>query len=324
MKKFFLSFTTTLLVFFVMIGAFVYAVDPFFHFHEPWFGMEAYMENAVYATPGAAKNFTYDSVIVGSSMTENFRHSWFEEKGYNLLKLSYSGAQVQDYATILNMVFDSGNDIKLVIIDLNEFQLTATPGSQYTEYPKYLYEKNWYTDVQYLFNYDVFWRSVGKVVGHMIKSEKTYDDSYTWEDAALFSEENAYRDYNNYVEIYEGYLREGTYKRQTREEMLNNSSITIKLITDIAKEHPETQFIVYYPPYSKLYWEELEISETTNDVIEVYERVENELMAYQNISFYNFHDEKAIIENLSLYRDVCHHSPAINRYIYDIIMMDSK
>ncbi len=68
------------------------------------------MENAVYATPGAAKHFDYDAVIVGSSMTENFRHSWFENDGYNLLKLSYSGAQTADYETILNMVYDSGND----------------------------------------------------------------------------------------------------------------------------------------------------------------------------------------------------------------------
>lgn len=324
MKKFFISFTITILVFFIMIGSFVYVVDPFFHFHEPWFGMEGYMENAVYATPGAAKNFKYDSVIVGSSMTENFRHSWFEEKGYNLLKLSYSGAQIKDYSTILDMVFESDNDIKLVIIDLNEFQLTATPGGQYTEYPKYLYENHWYTDIQYLFNYDVFWRCIGKVVGHITVSEKKYDDSYTWEEPELFSEENAYRDYNNFVEAYEGFLIEGIYVRPEREQLLENCKNNMVVLTDYVAAHPETQFIFYYPPYSSLYWEELNVQNTTEDILAVYALAKDRLKAYNNVLMYDFHNEFEITNNLSRYRDVCHHDNNVNRWIFEQLMEENE
>lgn len=320
MKRFFISFTTTLIIFLLFIGGFVYLVDPFFHFHKPWLGMEAYMENAVYATPGAANHFEYDSVIVGSSMTENFRHSWFEEKGYNLLKLSYSGAQTKDYETILDMVFNSGNDIRLVIIDLNEFQLTAKPNSQYTEYPDYLYTNHWYTDVKYLYNYDVFWRSVGKVVGRMTNSEKTYDDSYTWETPELFSEENAYRDYNNFIETYEGFLRDGTYVRPERQELLDNCKMHMDQLTRFAGEHPDTQFIFYYPPYSKLYWEELKAQDTTEDMLAVYVLAKECLKGYNNILMFDFHNEDEIVNDLSIYRDVCHHSNDINYWIYQVIM----
>ena len=59
------------------IAGLVAFVDPFYHYHDATKGFEANMDNAIYQTPGAADHFTYDSVIVGSSMTENFHESWF-------------------------------------------------------------------------------------------------------------------------------------------------------------------------------------------------------------------------------------------------------
>ena len=64
--------------------------------------MPVIMEDAVYQTPGAAKNLEYTDVLMGTSMTENFHTGWFDEElGWHTMKLSYSGARSNDLKAIL-------------------------------------------------------------------------------------------------------------------------------------------------------------------------------------------------------------------------------
>ena len=50
----------------------IFCVDPFYHYHDAWFGLPVVLENAVYQTCGAARNFSYDSVIVGFTTARCF------------------------------------------------------------------------------------------------------------------------------------------------------------------------------------------------------------------------------------------------------------
>ena len=64
----------------IIFAAWIVLIDPSHHYHAPWFGMPTILEDVVYQTPGNAENLEYSSAIVGTSMTENFRVSWFEEE----------------------------------------------------------------------------------------------------------------------------------------------------------------------------------------------------------------------------------------------------
>lgn len=60
-------------------GLLVLLIDPFFHYHMPWFGLKPVINDEIYQNPGLAKHASYDSIIIGSSMTENFDAAWFDE-----------------------------------------------------------------------------------------------------------------------------------------------------------------------------------------------------------------------------------------------------
>lgn len=319
MKKFVISFTISLFAGLVLIGLFVGLEDPFFHYHGPFFGEEAYMDNALYQTPGAAKNFEYDSVIIGSSMTENFRESWFEEMGMKLQKLSYSGAEFKDYERIFEEVQKSGNKVDFVLTDINEFQLLSEVDAVYHEYPEYLYS-NGIGDVQYLFNEDVFWTAAGRVLERLKGNKLKKDDSYTWEEPELFSKERARMDYEMFLESLDKVTDgENANKSESDENRNQLVSENMKTLTEIVEANPEVTFVFYYPPYSTLFWDEVIADDDVNEVMEMYRTSMKSLLGYNNVYVFNFQDDEELVSNLDRYRDVCHHDPQGNRFVFECI-----
>lgn len=318
MKKFVISFTISLFAGLLAILLFVVIADPFYHYHEPIFG-EAYMDNALYQTPGAATNFKYDSVIVGSSMTENFRESWFEEMNLKLLKLSYSGAEFGDYKRIYDMAFSSGNEINLVITDINGFQLMSDVDAVYNEYPAYLYDGITFSDVKYIFNNDVFWTAAGRTVEKALFNQLKKDDSYTWEEPELFSESRARFDYDHFKESLNRTIAEGGYIKDSDEIRLELARANMKSLIDSVKEHSDVTFVFYLPAYSSLYWNELVDEGDAELVLNMYGMAMEMLLDCENVIVFDFQDNLEIINDLSRYRDVSHHDPDVNRFEFECI-----
>ena len=61
------------------IAAVVVIFDPFYHFHGPLPGMKAVVTKSEYQCIGTIRNFSYDSVLAGSSTAENYNNHWFDE-----------------------------------------------------------------------------------------------------------------------------------------------------------------------------------------------------------------------------------------------------
>ena len=86
------------------LGLLVFLIDPFFHYHMPWFDLQPYAYDEIYQNPGLAAHDTYDAIIVGSSMSENFSGEWFNEAyGVDTLKLTYSGCTVENMRIAVEM-----------------------------------------------------------------------------------------------------------------------------------------------------------------------------------------------------------------------------
>lgn len=320
MKKFVVSFSISLVAGVLLLAAFVALEDPFYHYHAPFFGEEAYMDNALYQTPGAAKNLKYDAVIIGSSMTENFRESWFEEMGMNLQKLSYSGAEFKDYERIFDEVKKSSNNVGFVLTDINEFQLMSEVDAIYQKYPEYIYKGVGIGDVQYLLNEDVFWTAAGRALERVTGNKLKKDDSYTWEEAELFSKERACRDYDLFAKGLEEKSKVGSFD----EDRLCSDRILLaeekmKIITDIVETNKDVTFVFYYPPYSTLFWDEVIADDNIDEVMQIYLTSMRSLLGYDNVYVFNFQDYEELVSNLERYRDVCHHDPQGNRFIYECI-----
>ena len=70
-KWIFLLFVTILAIIVVLVSL-AYIIDPFFQFRVK---DNKYMLTGRFVSPGLIKNYEYDTLILGSSMTQNFRSS---------------------------------------------------------------------------------------------------------------------------------------------------------------------------------------------------------------------------------------------------------
>lgn len=319
-KKDFLYLIMYLMIGGILLAGFIFCVDPFYHYHRSWFGLPTVMENAVYQTPGAIKHFSYDSVILGTSMTENFHASWFEEMGWETAKFSYSGARTDDLKALLELLYGRAESPAHIVIDINTYQLTEPANSSFGERPEYLYDNSILTDVYYLYNFDVVLESLRRVADGIRGIESNLDDAYTWEDEFYFGKSQVF---DSARQIKQQLLEEGT-RTVDLEEMLLRCDENLDNIIPFIEAHPETRFYFFYPPYSILYWEQEILKGDLEEMLTVYAHSISRLLVYENVSVYYFQDEFEIISNLDNYRDVGHHRPEYNRYIYECIRDGKK
>ena len=97
-KTWLLIFAAVAVVTGIAICSLTAYVDPYMHFHKPLTDRFFYsVNNQRSQNDGIIKNFDYDTIITGSSMTENFRTSeadrFFE---CNSIKVPFAGATFKE------------------------------------------------------------------------------------------------------------------------------------------------------------------------------------------------------------------------------------
>ena len=105
-KQYFIRSIAYSLIVLFMIAVITVVIDPFVHYHAPYFGLANAETEERGQQIGVAKNMSYDTAIIGSSMSENFEAGWFDDGiiGNRTVKLSMQGAHFDDYSRLLNVV----------------------------------------------------------------------------------------------------------------------------------------------------------------------------------------------------------------------------
>ena len=292
----------------------VVIVDPFYHYHPPILGMKTYLYNAVYQTSGVAGNYEYDSAIVGTSMTENFHTGWFcDEMGLNTVKLSYAGARTDDLDAILNQIFRSGNEIKTIYMDINGYQLEVPSFTAYTERPKYLYDDNPFNDVQYICNLDTLSTCIGTVAATIAGREDNMDTAYTWKHTERFG-------WDNVMEVAAAGKQSQTENidEAAREFYRENGMENLENIGKHIKAHPETTFVIMYPPYNIMYWDNFS-ADKLEVMLELYRMSFDYFGEMPNVELYFFMDDYETITNFDYYCDLGHYAPDINYRMFQAL-----
>lgn len=118
-KKFIKIFFSLSLLFLSIVALFNFIIDPYQQYRKPTLYKTFYGGNQRALNTGLAKNHNYNSVVIGSSMTENFLISKVSEIINNPIKLSISGGSAHEIFNTLNTVFKSNNNIETVLIGLD-------------------------------------------------------------------------------------------------------------------------------------------------------------------------------------------------------------
>ncbi len=298
----------------LLLGAvFIFAIDPFFHYHKPWFGLPVVLNNEIYQTPGAAENFEYDSAIVGSSMTENYRVSWFnEDLGWNTVKLCYEGAGTDDLKAILGKVFENDRQMQHVLLAIDDYQMISDSSLTAIERPEYLYNDIWLDDVNYLFNRDALKEAFQRVCDGIRGKTFDVDDAYNFSETFEFSKEQVLKDAKPFRENIMAYPPE---KETDEKAYLQVCQDNLDLLLPFVEAHPETEFIVIFSPYSILNWEKKVLAGTLKAQLRADAYVIESFLSYDNVRVFYFQDEYEMITDLEQYMDTCHFKEEYNHYI---------
>ena len=297
-----LMLTIFLELFFILC---VWIVDPFEHYREsdilPLYDQESYNN------PGIVQNYQYDAAILGTSMIEMSKPSTIDRSFVvHSVKLPMRGSYTAQMGWQMKHIFTK-DSVRLIILEVDPYALLGRPDDK-EEIVEYLWNGIGADDVYYLLNRDVVALKIPKMLQNRGKSlEYKRDSMYQWEDV-VFSEKNALRGL-----IFEEFS-EMQYPDSRNERIANN--IRIHLIPEIER-HPETEFLIYYPPYSIAYW----YARTSEGISEVQlntKIVMYDLMKdYSNVKMYDYSAELNWIENFDNYFDFSHHSTQISDAIME-------
>ena len=248
-KRWCLTCAAMLLALLCFLVVLVVAVDPFEIYHRALFYQPAYRsETQMYANAGVAKSYAYDSIIIGTSVTENCRPSVYAQAlGGSFVKLCMNGGLSRDHAKMMDIAFRT-HDVTRVVYGLDLFAFSQYYTNQKAVTPDYLYDDSLLNDTAYWLNKTVLLRYVPEALARAgaAPDESARDAMYFWDPPELPGA-------NGLLALLD---RDAPMEDSRPADMLSDftrENYEQNLLPFI-KAHPETTFTVFFPPYSLVYW----------------------------------------------------------------------
>ncbi|WP_022768211.1 hypothetical protein [Butyrivibrio sp. NC2007] len=320
MKKYFYWFLGAFFAIWFLLMGMVAVIDPFFHYHAPLDGLYYSIGNQRYQNRGMAEQFDYDSIITGTSLTENFMTSEFDSLfDAKTVRLQFSGATFYETEQLLEEAFKTHDNIKYVMRSLDVNHLVEDSDAlreDLGDYPYYLYNDSVFDDLPYLCNEDVMFGYcipmikdflLGKEGGCQSFDELTYNSlPAKWE----YADEPVIRTGEAEVSF-------------TDKDMSVLSENVSQNIVKLANEHPDTTFIYYIPPYNEFWWRGHVSDNTFEYTCTTIEKTIEMMLECDNIKLYCYANRFDITTNLDdYYVDGYHYIKDINSEILKWIAND--
>lgn len=307
---------------FIFLASVTIYKDPFFHYHSPLprydYPQKEYPDSDErYLNDGISRNFSYEGIITGTSMAENFKASEAEALfGVRFIKVPYSGASFREINDNLLRAYDAGKKIKYIIRPL-DYGFMVSDKDKYDEnfdYPFYLYNDNPFDDISYVLNKSILLKETIPVTKAPDGKGSSVDfDRYgAWNNyySGQFGAKYVLASY----QIKDTALPPQPFTGEDKELLLGNLQ---QNVTALAAEHPETSFYLFFTPYSIGYWDRMNNTGKLDWQIEMECLAIEELLQYPNIKLYSFTDDFEMTCNLDNYRDCLHYGDWISSRILE-------
>lgn len=276
-------------------------------------------ENDRWQVAAFIRSFPFDTVLVGTSMTQNFSlENVREQLGSSPIKLSIAGATIPEQITVVKAAIKSGK-AKKIIWGIDRYFFHDSKNALNAEFPLALYEGKISAHLKYLLNLDMLSQSVKLILGstgvNFLKLPQQELETYNfWCKDANFSKAAVLQEYKNTL----------LKKKKARDH--GGRRTVLKSFIALILSHPEIEFILFFPPHS-LAWYKLEYytneKEYYEDVAFRKELLET-LTEIKNAKIFDFETDINVVSFLDNYKDLSHYSQKINNYIIDCISKNRK
>ena len=299
------------LLFLCVCAVTIAVVDPYAHYHPVALPLT---DNPAYTAPGIARNYAYDTVVLGSSMVENTPVSRIDTLwDAQSVKIPLRGGNAGDHARVLDLCLET-HDVKRVIFCMDPTSFSAQPSALVYDYPAYLWNGAGLDDVNYLLNASVLLdkiRLARRGERQLAWYATDRDAMYTWTDVE-FTRENAINSYS--WPSTPQTMRPADYFADSFHQNVEAD------VERFVAAHPETEFHFYYPPYSVIYWILVSDEGNLNAQLWMRERFVEALCAYPNVVIHDFAAYTPWILDLDRYMDYSHHDMEMNAQIIEAIV----
>lgn len=323
-KSFNIIFLAIVCTALVMTGIVMVVVDPLFHYHAPLNGMSYSLNDERYQNNGIVKHFTYDAMITGTSMTENFKASEADALfGTNTIKTCFMGGSYREISENIRTALEHNPDLKLIIRATDQFDL-ITPSDKHPstdpdtsfEYPLFLMDKNIFNDLEYVLNKSLLSDAVTDVKMTLSHTPSTTFDEYmNWMSAYEFGKEAVLKTYARPA------ASDTEIPLTDSDRELIKDNLT-KNIINLANDYPNVTFYIWIPPYSVCYYDVEQRKGTLKRDMDAMEYECSLLVDVPNIRLYGYDDREDIVTDLSLYKDMAHYGESVNSMILKAMAED--
>ena len=306
-RKFVKCFLLIIISLCVLSAAFTFCVDPLFQYHKPWFGLKPIVFNdGYYFSSGIVKNFDYDNLIIGSSMSQNFRISWFEKnfKGITA-KANISGIRPRNVFELFDICLNKPTT-KNIFLNFDIAFIAEPNKYRYENFPGYLYDNNYFNDVNYLLNKDVDFKYSENLLSKNRRKQWTdFDNLFVWD------RDNDVR-YGKKI-VYKHYIDADSNVHMNSNYYIENVNTLCKYINN----NPSVNFYLFLSPYSMAFWSRQIKYHNFINWKNFLNYSFSKLTKYDNCKVFLLSDQYSLdfISNLDNYRDTEHYNAKMNKYI---------
>lgn len=298
----------------LMAGITVY-VDPYFHYHKPNDKFSYILDNERYQNDGIMRYWDYDAMIIGSSMTENFKTSEFDALfECTSIKVPFSGASFKEINDNIERALSYNQDLKIIVRAL-DYSMFWTSADYYrydkSTYPEYLTNNNVFDDAYYLFNKETFLNDVCKVLNTYDKSGgaiTSFDVAHNWHNYYTFSKEAVLATYTRPELVSSEVIVTEDQIKEFQENIDRN-------MVQAVKENPNVEFYYFLTPYSICYWDELNQTGSIEKQLLGERMIIEALLPYDNVCLFSFSNDFELTTDLNNYKDIAHYGQHVNSYM---------
>lgn len=302
-------FLALVLAVLAILAALVYLIDPYYHYRAY---DHKYKLDKIFSVPGVVKNYDYDAIIIGSSMTQNFdMDSFRRELGQNPVKATLGGMDWPEMAALLQLAQDAGH-AETYYLCIDSSLLSSDEAEQ--RFPEYLMDDNPLNDYRYFWGYEVWMRFIPLNLALMTADRLGIELPQRFQDARSIDKmgEWAYRYTFSKEQVLELYANSGN-GGASNVDMTAVSADPMaqcqKLLDSL--DLSQGNMVLFFPPYSALFWYDMEQAGRLEGYFEVKRYFIQHFSACSNVSIFDFQgaDFTADLDN---YMDMTHFSPQIS------------
>ena len=309
-SKWIVTFFALVLALGVLLSLVAYAVDPFFQFRFN----SAYLMDSDIAC-GLVKHYDYDTLIVGSSITQNFRMNTFREElhdkplhiglgGMSLrlmedcMKTAYRAQHAETYYIAMDpYLFYDGNSHHPM-----EFYFRDGP------LPKLRYllsHKVWFHFLPMDLALGILDR-LGKESPSFVDacSGENIDRFGDWSEKFEFGEEITLENYRN---------QRYSIKKIETDDLYSSMVESIDQFLDTL-DFEQGKHVFFFPPYSSLYWADMQLDGHYEDLIRAKRYFIENVQGQDRVEVFDFQPAE-LTGDLNNYKDTTHYTPEINDWM---------